>query len=158
FPRGGLTPLLFAARQGALEAARVLVKSGADANLPDPDGITPMALAIRNGHYEVAEMLLESGANVNSADSSGRTALYVAIDMHTSDWIQNRNDPRSPAKLDSLDMVKLLLEHGANPNVQLRSAPPAWKGDAVAVQNTFPGGVGPGTTPFFRAARNLDLP
>ena len=158
FPRGGLTPLLFAARQGSLDAARVLLANGADANLGDPDGISPMVLAIRNGHFDVAALLVEQGANVNAVDGAGRTALYAAVDMHTLDWIQNRPAPKPSGRLDSVDLVKLLLERGADPNAQLRNAPPGWKGDAVAAGNSFAGVIGPGTTPFIRAAKNLDLP
>lgn len=157
FPRGGLTPLLFAARHGSLEAARALIEAGADLNLSDPDGINPMVLAIRNGHYDVAALLVEKGANVNAGDRGNRTPLYMAVDMHSLDWIQNRPAPKAEGVLDSLDLVKLLLDRGANPNVQLSAAPPAWKGDAIAAQNTFGAVVGPGTTPFIRAAKNADV-
>jgi ankyrin repeat protein len=157
FPRGGLTPLLFAARHGALDAARALIEAGADVNLSDPDGISPMVLAIRNGHYDLAAVLVEKGANVNAGDRVNRTPLYMAVDMHSLDWIQNRPAPKSEGALDSLDIVKLLLERGANANVQLSAAPPAWKGDAIAAQNTFGNVVGAGTTPFVRAAKNADV-
>jgi ankyrin repeat protein len=156
FPKGGLTPLLFAARQGSSDAVRVLADAGADLNLGDPDGITPMVLAIRNGFYDTAAALVEKGANVNAADAAGRTPLYMAVDMHSLDWIQNRPAPQSTGTLDSLDLVKLLLERGADPNPLLKSAPPGWKGDAVAAQNTFGGAVGAGATPFIRAAKNAD--
>jgi ankyrin repeat protein len=157
FPRGGLTPLLFAARQGSLDAARALIEAGADVNLSDPDGISPLVLAIRNGHYDVAAVLVEKGANVNAGDRVNRTPLYMAVDMHSLDWIQNRPAPKSESALDSLDIVKLLLARGANPNVQLSGPSPAWKGDAIAAQNTFGNVIGPGTTPFIRAAKNADL-
>jgi len=157
FPRGGLTPLLFAARQGSLGATRALVAAGADVNLPDPEGISPTVLAIRNGHYDVAALLVEKGANVNAADRVGRTPLYVAVDMHSLDWIQNRPAPKPEGTLDSLDLVKLLLAKGAKPDAQLTAAPPGWKGDAIAAQNTFGNVIGAGTTPFVRAAKNADL-
>ena len=157
FPKGGLTPLLFAARQGASDAVRVLADAGADLNLGDPDGITPMVLAIRNGYYDTAAVLVEKRANVNAADAAGRTPLYMAVDLHSLDWIQNRPAPQATGTLDSLDLVKLLLDRGADPNPRLKSAPPGWKGDAVAAQNTFGGAVGAGTTPFIRAAKNADL-
>src|SRR5207249_4650308 len=72
FPRGGLTPLLFAARQGALQCARLLIDAGADVNHADPDGISPIVLAIINGHYDVAALLIDHDANVNIADPGGR--------------------------------------------------------------------------------------
>jgi len=156
FPKQGLTPLLFAARQGALDAVRLLADAGADLNLGDPDGITPLILAIRNGHYDVGAALVEKGANVNAADNAGRTPLYMTVDMHSLDWIQNRPAPQPSGKLDSLDLAKVLLDHGANPNLPLKGAPPGWKGDAVAAQNTFGGVLSAGTTPFLRAAKNAD--
>ena len=158
FPRGGLTPLLFAARQGAIDGARALIDAGADLNLADPDGITPLVLAIRNGHYDLGALLVEKGADVNGGDRVNRTPLYMAVDMHTLDWIQNRPAPKTEDAMDSVDLAKLLLEKGANPNAQLSGNPPGWKGDAIAAQNTFGNVIGAGTTPFVRAAKNADLP
>jgi len=157
FPRGGLTPLLFAARQGAIDGARALIEAGADPNLADPDGITPLVLAVRNGHYDLAALLVEKGANVNGGDRVNRTPLYMAVDMHSLDWIQNRPAPKSEDAIDSVDLARLLLEKGANPNAQLSANPPGWKGDAIAAQNTFGNVIGAGTTPFLRAAKNGDL-
>ena len=157
FPKGGQTPLLFAARHGSLGAARALVAAGANLNLADPDGISPTLLAIRNGHYDVAALLVEKGADVNAVDRAGRTPLYVAVDMHSLDWIQNRPAPKAEGALDSLDTVKMLLARGAKPDAALTAAPPGWKGDAIAAQNTFGNVVGAGTTPFVRAAKNGDL-
>src|SRR5580658_7823381 len=57
-PLGGLTPLLFAAREGCVECSRVLVKAGADINAADPNDISPMLMATINGHYDVAAFLL----------------------------------------------------------------------------------------------------
>ena len=157
FPKQGLTPLLFAARQGALDAVRTLADAGADLNLADPDGITPLILAIRNGHYDVGAALVEKGAKVNAADKAGRTPLYMTVDMHSLDWIQNRPAAQPSGALDSLDLAKVLLEHGANVNPPLNAAPPGWKGDAVAAQNTFGGVLSAGATPFLRAAKNADV-
>ena len=155
FPKGGMTPMHFAARQGATDAINALAGAGANLNPGDPDGITPLLLAIRNGHYTAAAALIENGADVNAADAAGRTPLYTTIDMHSLDWIQNRPAPPSTDPVDSLDLATLLLHRGAAPNPALKSAPPGWKGDAVAAQNTF-GVLAAGTTPFLRAARNAD--
>jgi hypothetical protein len=93
FPRGGLTPLLLAAREGALSAAGALVDAGADVNLPDPDEIGPLTVAILNGHFELAALLIERGADVRAAEPTGRTPLWAAIDMHTVEWVPNRPPP-----------------------------------------------------------------
>ena len=82
-PLGGWTPLLFAARQGYLDVAKVLVEGGADVDLQDPDLVSPIVTAIVNGHYDVAAYLVEKGADVNLADRWGRAALWAAVDMHT---------------------------------------------------------------------------
>ena len=71
-PPGGLTPLLFAARQGSLESARILVEAGADVNVIDPAGTSAVLSAIINGHYDVAGFLLEKGTDPNLADTDGQ--------------------------------------------------------------------------------------
>ncbi len=152
YPKGGLTALLFAARQGSFDAAKALAESGADLNQGDPDGITPMILAILNGHYDLAAMLMEKGADVNVADKGGRTPLYAAVDMHTFEWIFSRPVPRPSGSLDSVAMTKLLLEHGANPNARLTRRPFPVQHDYTANPN-----LGAGATPFLKAASTSDL-
>ena len=83
-PRGGLTPLMYAARQGAIDAARALADAGANLNLTDPDGMSALVIAIINAHYDVAPALLDKGADPNVADTTGMAALYAAVDMHTA--------------------------------------------------------------------------
>src|SRR5215471_2774799 len=94
-PVGGLTPLLFAARQGHLDCAQALVEAGADKDLQDPDGISPMITAIVNAHYDVAQYLAERGADVNLADQFGRTALWAVVDMHTLPHSTRPDTPES---------------------------------------------------------------
>ncbi len=151
FPRGGFTPLLFAARQGDIESARVLLDAGANPNLGDPDGTTPLIVAIINLHYDLAGMLIERGANVNAADAKGRTPLYAAVDMHTMD-ITTRPTPKTEDKLDSVALVRMLLDHGANPNAQLTKVLPP-RGVLDGADRT----LGEGATPFFRAAKSGDV-
>jgi len=67
-PQGYLTPLLFAARQGSVDCARVLLDAGADINAQDLEGISPLLLSIINGHYDTAAFLIDRGADVNLAD------------------------------------------------------------------------------------------
>ena len=90
-PRGGWTPLMHAARQGALEAGKALAESPQiDLNIVDPDGTTALVVAIINAHYDFAAMLLDKGADPNVADSTGTTALYFLVDMHTLGGMQGR--------------------------------------------------------------------
>jgi len=123
-PPGGMTPLLFAARQGCVDCERILAEAGAQVNAADPDGITPLLSALINGHYDAAALLIDKGADPNLADKTGRSPLYSAVDFHT---MPQDNRP-SPKELDnqrsSLELIKLLLAHGANVNAQLKAQQP----------------------------------
>ena len=63
-PRGGMTALLLAAREGSVAGARALTEAGADLNLADRDGTTPLIMAIVNRHNDVAALLIEKGAQL----------------------------------------------------------------------------------------------
>jgi uncharacterized protein len=149
-PHGSWTALMYAARQGSLEAARALAESKADLNLADPDGTTALELAILNGHYDTAAMLTQKGADPNIADSTGAAALYAAVDMNTLGEIYGRPARPSTDKLTALDLLPILLAHGANPNAALKSA--------TLTRAHTPGepSLGEGTTPLMRAAKNGD--
>jgi uncharacterized protein len=151
FPRGGFTALLFAARQGNMEAAKVLLNAGANVNQGDPDNTSPLIVAIINLHYDLAGYLMDHGADINAADAKGRTPLYAAVDMRNMD-ITTRPTPKIPDKLDSLDIIKMLLAKGANPNAPLKSMLPP--------RGVLDGGdftMSAGATPFLRAARSDDV-
>ena len=79
-PVGGLTALLYAARDGCYDCVEEMIRSGADVNVPTPEGVTPLMIALDNEHNEVAKLLLDQGADPNVWDWWGRTALYVAVD------------------------------------------------------------------------------
>jgi ankyrin repeat protein len=151
FPQGQWTPLMFAARQGSLESARVLAEAKADLNLTNPDGTTATVLAIINGHYDVADLLLDKGADPNVADSTGMGALYAAIDMRTLPWMQGRPAPKPSGQLEPMDVVKKLLVRGADPNAPLKKP-------LLQRQHTVGDPLlSEGTTPFIRAARFGDV-
>lgn len=150
-PRGGWTPLMYAARQGASKAARALVETGADLNLTDPDGTSALVLAIINAHYDLAAMLIEKGANPNVSDSSGMAALYAAVDMNTLDETPGRPAPRSTDNVTAVGLVTRLLDRGANPNAQL-TAPLIER-----VHNNGDASLGAGATPLMRAAKKGDV-
>ena len=82
-PVGGLTPLLYAAREGCTECVAQLIKSGADLNLPDPDGVTPLVMAGLNARWDSMKLLLEAGANPDKWDVYGRNPLYMVADYNT---------------------------------------------------------------------------
>jgi len=143
---GGLTPLLYAARENCMACVDVLVKNKADIDLPDPDGATPLLVAIMNANWDLARQLIEAGAAVNQWDVFGETPLYTAVDQRNRiDGGRNSIDP--PNKNTGLEIVKLLLEQGADPNQQLFFKPPNVRGGLHTR----------GATPLIRAAFNNDL-
>jgi hypothetical protein len=143
---GGLTPLLYAARENCHACVEVLLKSGADINLPDPDGVSPLLVAIMNANWDLADRLIAAGADVNQWDIYGETPLFNAINLHTRrDGGRASIDPMN--KTTGLAIVKTLLERGANPNVQLFFKPANLNGTT----NTR------GATPLIRAANNGDV-
>jgi uncharacterized protein len=149
-PRGHWTALMYAARQGSLEAARTLLEAGADRNLADPDGTTALVLAIINGHYDTAALLAEHGADPNIADTAGMAALYAAVDMNTLGEVYGRPARPSHDKLTALDLIGVLLAHGADPNTQLLT--PTLTRAHTPGEST----LAEGSTPLMRAARNSD--
>jgi ankyrin repeat protein len=151
-PLGGLTPLLFAARQGCIECARILVKAGAEVNAADPNNISPVLMAAINGHYDFAAFLLDQGADPNIADETGRTALYAAVDMHTMPE-SNRPSPNVIAnQISCMDLIHALLAHGANVNAQLKKLQP-YRTKLDRGDDTM---LGTGTTAMLRAAKAGD--
>jgi hypothetical protein len=78
---GGMTALLFAAREGHIAVVRKLVEAGADVNKVNAaDDLSVLSSAILNGHFDIAMFLLEHGANPKLASKTGVTPLYATID------------------------------------------------------------------------------
>ena len=155
----GFTPLLFAARQGALESARVLVAAGADVDEQGPRGTNALLIATRNYHYELAAFLVARGADPNAADAGGATALHAAVRAETLRGVSS--PARMPTgSLDRIAFIDFLLDHGANPNARLaRDARPrqADTRDLIADRLIDSSVSTGGATPFFFAAKASDL-
>jgi ankyrin repeat protein len=149
-PHGSWTPLMYAARQGSLDAARTLVDAGANLNLTDPDSTTALMIAIINGHFDTAAMLTEKGADPNITDTSGTGALYAAVDVDTLGEVFGRPERPSTDKLSAVDLMKVLLAHGADPNAKLKT--PSLQRAHTPGEPT----LNTGTTPLMRAAKNGD--
>jgi ankyrin repeat protein len=150
-PRGGWTPVMYAARQDANGAVRALAEAGADLNLTDPDGTNALTLAIINAHYDAAALLLDLGSDPNVPDVKGMAALYAAVDMHTLDETPGRPEPKVSGTLDSLGAISALLAHGANPDAQLKAP------ILERVHNNGDPGLGAGSTALMRAAKKADV-
>ncbi len=153
-PPGGMTAMLFSAREGCMECVQALVEHQAKLDLPDPEGVTPLISALFNAHFDVAKYLIEKGANVDRWDWWGRTPLYLAVDYNT---LPHGGRPDQPSLDETLpiDIVRILLERGANPNPQLKLLPPYRATGAdrgVDQMLTF------GATPLLRAAKAMDAP
>jgi uncharacterized protein len=151
--RGGLTPLLYAAREGCIECAQVLLASGADINLPDPDKVTALTLAAMNLRWDMMKLLISKGANVNDWDFWGETPLYVAVDLNTLP-IGGRIELPSADQTTSIEIIELLLKADANPNIQLKLRPPYR--NAVLDRNSDEA-LYTGATPLMRAAKAGDI-
>jgi ankyrin repeat protein len=149
---GGMTALLFAARDGHMDAARALVDAGADVNQISPgDKTSPLVMAVANGHFDMAQFFLDYGADPNLASDLGLTPLYAAIDVQWAPkgWFPNPN--LSQEKSAYLDLMTSLLDHGADVNARLGKK--LWFrafGDHSWIDPA-------GATAFWRAAQSLDL-
>jgi uncharacterized protein len=152
--QGGFTPLLFAARDGFTESAVALLDAGADVNqVAASDKNSPLLTALINGHFDLARLLVDRGANVNWAADNGATPLYAVLNVQ---WAPKALYPQPQAyrqqKLAYLDMMKVLLDHGADVNARLRKK--VWYSgysfDLSGVDEI-------GATPFWRAAYASDV-
>jgi uncharacterized protein len=152
YPVGGMTALLFAARQNDLESAKILLAAGASVKQAAADGTSPLLVAILNGHYALASFLLDKGADPNAADSKGRAALYAAVDMRNLEW-STRPAPPERDSMTELDLIRALIAHGSNLNARLTKKIP------LRGQPSFDGRWANmiGATPFWRAAQSDDV-
>jgi ankyrin repeat protein len=132
-----------------------LLAAGADPDSEDPDRETPLLLALENMHFDTAAVLINGGADLNKWDLFGRSPIYMAADVSTLPTKGNGAVAvlPSPDKLTAIDVGRMMLEKGANPNIQLKRRPPYRDvpqdrgGDTMLAQ---------GATPLLRAARGGD--
>lgn len=152
-PTGGLTALLYAARSGCPDCAAALIEAGADVNRPNPDGLTPLIVAIDNFAFDTAKLLLDNGANPHTWDWWGRTPLYVAVDMRTH-RPRERRDYEPESEATALDVIRILLEAGVNPNPQLNMHRLGRGGNLSRFTDDL---LTTGATPLLRAAIGHDV-
>jgi ankyrin repeat protein len=134
YRNGGYTPLMFSARSGDIETAKLLLAAGANVNEPTGSGTSPLVVAAHSGFGKFGAFLLDHGADPNLA-AGGYTALHAAI---------LRSD---------LDLVKALLAHGADPNALIKTATPVGRSsDDYALTLSLIG-----ATPLWQAASYNDL-
>jgi len=150
---GGMTPLLYAARDGRIDITRILIVAKADVQQADVNGITPLLMAITNNHLDTAKFLLENAAAPNAADWWGRTPLYAAIEIRNRDY--GRNNEHEIDRPAALEVIRMLTDRGANVNARTKEVPPTRRfvtplGDLSWVDFT-------GQTAFLRAALAGDI-
>ncbi len=155
-PFGGLTALLYAARDGCYECVEALIEKGADVNMPTPEGATPLMLALDNDNNDIAKLLLDKGAKPGVWDWYGRTALYIAVDRKnggSNDSVRVPIDPKRSARASALDVIKALLAAGVDPNPELRMRRPTRGGYAGRFSDPL---LDVGGTPLLRATISND--
>ena len=153
--KGGFTPLHYAAREGCALCVQYLLEAHADPDSEDPDRETPLLLALENMHFDTAAVLVNGGADLDKWDLFGRSPVYMAADVSTLPLKGNGAMAVLPSadKLSAVDVGRMMLEKGANPNIQLKRRPPYRDvpqdrgGDTMLSQ---------GATPLLRAARGGD--
>ncbi len=149
---GGQTALLYAARDGQIDAARALVEAGADVNQGNAEEkTTPLLMAIINGHYDLAKMLLDHKADPNLANIWGLAALYATIDVQWAPYAWFPQPITSQEGITHLELLKALIARGADVNAKL--------GKKIWVRSfgdrSWADPVG--ATPFWRAAQSDDV-
>ena len=163
----GFTPLLFAARNGDIAAAKLLLRAGAGVNDPGSDGTHALPLAIVSGHEEMAQFLLAQGADPDST-IYGVGAIHAAagsVDMWLRDWfrIRQADDSRATPGMSPdrrVALVAALLDHGADPDARITTSAVAMSYLARPKRGAFePFACGTGdlrgATPLFVAAWDM---
>jgi uncharacterized protein len=153
--KGGFTPLHYAAREGCVACVQNLLDAHADPDSEDPDRETPLLLALENLHFDTAAVLVKGGADLDKWDLFGRSPVYMAADVSTLPMKGNGAVAvlPSPDKLTAVDVGRMMLERGANPNIQLKRRPPYRD---VPQDRGGDGMLAQGATPLLRAARGGD--
>jgi ankyrin repeat protein len=128
----GFTALMFAAQQGDVDIARILIRAGAKPNDPQPKtSLTPLMIASAMGHVKTVELLLDNGADPNHIDARGYAALHLVV--RDSDYGIDLK-----GKDNIVSIVKLLLAHKADPNVRLKQEKPAVTTNEISLQGATP--------------------
>ena len=162
--RSGFSAFLFAVREGRLDVVRSLLEAGVDPQSALQPGRArgegawkkagaketgALVLAIENGHFELALALVDAGADPND-ERSGRAPLHALVGVRKTprgDGEDGNPPPRGSGQLTSLQLVRALVDRGADINRPLASGR---RGKVIL--------SGKGATPFLLASASADLP
>jgi ankyrin repeat protein len=157
-PFGGLTALLYAARDGCYDCVEALISKGADVNVPTPEGVTPLMIALDNDNNDIAKLLLDHGANPGVWDWYGRTALYIAVDRKdggsSGGGLKVPVDASHSARHSVMDIIKALLAADVDPSPELRMHRPTRGGYTGRFSDPL---LDTGATPLLRASTANDM-
>lgn len=146
--KGGVTALMVATREKAINTINVLLDGGAPINQQSGNGTTALIVALQNGDAAIAKMLLEHGADANIANAKGWTPLFLAVKARTREIGTVPNPVIDPVAL--FDVIKLMVEKGANVNARTKAGSEMYGATAWLKDS--------GATPLLRAAYCADLP
>lgn len=152
--QGGMTPLLYAARQGYIDVAKALLDAGVPVNQrKGGDHVSALLVATVNGQFDLAAMLLTRGADPNLTGENGVAPLYATINLM---WAPRAGYPQPRAQVNQqlgyLEFMKKLLDAGADSNQRVNKK--VW----YTNYNFDQSGVDEvGATPFWRAAYGADV-
>jgi uncharacterized protein len=152
--QGGMTPLLYAIRQGHTAVALALLDAGVPVNQrKGGDNASALLVATVNGQFDLAGMLLDRGADPNLTAENGVAPLYAAINLM---WAPRAGYPQPRGhvnqKLSYLELMTRLLDAGADPNQRVNKK--VWYTNFNFDQS----GVDEvGATAFWRAAYGADV-
>jgi ankyrin repeat protein len=152
--QGGMTPLLYAVRQGYAEIASALLDAGVPVNQrKGGDNASALLVATVNGQFDLASLLLDRGADPNLVAENGVGPLYATINLA---WAPRAGYPQPRAqanqKLSYLEYMKRLLDAGADPNQRIVKK--VWYSNFNFDQS---GVDEAGATAFWRAAYGADV-
>jgi ankyrin repeat protein len=152
---GGMTPLLYAARDGRMDIVSMLLDAGANINERDANDITPLIIAITNNHPEVAKALIDRGADIKAVDWYGRTALWSAVETRNMD-VDNATFLNNIDRAPYLDLIQTLLDKGANVNARTKEVVPIRR-EFLRITGSLSWVDFTGQTPFLTAALAGDV-
>lgn len=162
------TALFFAVRRGDIPVAEALLKAGADVNAradvmaggrggrqqgnaPAVPADSMLVLAIMNAHFGMADFLLQKGADPNQIGARW-TPLHALSRIRDYEEMQYPPPMIATGDLDSLELGKHLLAHGADPNVRGMTGVARRDGGDQNYKDLV------GATPFLLAAKSGDVP